>query len=127
MIVELTLGATQNDSDDDQARELREGEGKTNRKQNNTNDTTICLPKFNFQMAHISLFNFPEGLGLFQHSQVIPQIELESSLYSDERLESLRGSPQNPESLASFTTEWELKLQAREHKYSTNTSSLTLT
>jgi hypothetical protein len=33
MIVELTLGSTQNDLDDDQARELREGEGKTNHKQ----------------------------------------------------------------------------------------------
>jgi hypothetical protein len=106
---------------------LERERGKQITSKNNTNDTMICLPKFDFQMAHISLLNCPEGLGLFQPSQVIPQIELESSLYSDERLESLRGSPQNPESLASFTTEWELKLQAREHKNATNTSSLTLT
>ena len=104
------MGATQIDSDDDQDRELREGEGETNRKQNNTNDTMICLLEFGFQMKHTSSLRCPKGPNFLKPSHAIPQIELESSLYSDERTKTLRGSPHKLESLTSFTIEWELKL-----------------
>jgi hypothetical protein len=123
----ISLGATQSDLDDDQAREPREGEVKTNCKQNNTNNTAICLLEFGFQIKPMSMLGCPKGSGLFQPSQAIPQIELDSSLYSNERPESPRGSPHKPKSLASFTTEWELKLQAQEHENVAHTSSLTHT
>jgi hypothetical protein len=47
------LEVTHNDFNDDQARELRDGEGKTHHKQNNINDMMICLPEFGFQMKPI--------------------------------------------------------------------------
>jgi hypothetical protein len=86
-----------------QARELGEGEGKTNRKQNNINGCGDLFTVVQFPMKPTSLLRCPNGLGLFQPSQVIPQIKLESSLYSDERVKSLRGTPQHLEALASFT------------------------
>jgi hypothetical protein len=67
------LEVTQNDFNDDQARELRDGEGKTHRKQNNINDMMICLPEFGFQMKPISPLMCPKEPCLFQPSQAIDQ------------------------------------------------------
>jgi hypothetical protein len=49
MIVELTCEQHKFDSSDDQARYLREGEGKTNHKQNNTNEHDDLFTEFGFQ------------------------------------------------------------------------------
>jgi hypothetical protein len=103
MSAKFTFGATQNDSDEDQARELRERKEKQIASKTTQMDVVIYLPEFGFQMKHMSLLRCPKGPGLFQPSQVIPHIELETSLYSDERPESPRGSPQHSEALASFT------------------------
>jgi hypothetical protein len=96
------LEATQNDLDDNQARELRKENGKTNHKQNNTNDMTICLPEFGFQMKPTSPLRCPKGLGLFQSSQAIPEVELEFSLFSQSRDLSLCGALHTLKSHASL-------------------------
>lgn len=46
---------------------------------------TIYLPEFGIQIKPKSPLRCPKGLGIFEPSQVIPQIELETTLYSDER------------------------------------------
>lgn len=59
MSAKFTFGATQNDSDEDQARELRERKEKTNRKQNNTNGrgdlfTIVQFPNETYVFVEVS-------------------------------------------------------------------------
>ena len=56
----ISLGATQIDLSNDQARELREGEGETNHKQNNTNEhdnlfTGVQFPNETYISVEVSL------------------------------------------------------------------------
>jgi hypothetical protein len=69
----------------------------------NTIYTTICLPKFRFQMKSTSLLRCPKGPCLFQPSHVIPKIKLESSLFYRLRYLSLREVLHTSKPLASFT------------------------
>jgi hypothetical protein len=85
------------------AREFREEEGKTNCKESNTKDTTICLPGFGFQTKPTSPLRHTKGHGLFQTSQVILKIKIESFHFSRSRDQSLCKVLHTSKPLARFT------------------------
>jgi hypothetical protein len=78
----IDLGATQNDWNGNQYKRTYGGRA---RKKSNTKDTMIYLPELGFQTKPTSPLRQPKGLGLFQPSQVILKIKLESSDFSRSR------------------------------------------
>jgi hypothetical protein len=81
MIVELSLGATLIILIQIDAKELREGEGITNRKQNQTHTKRDAHLIYLSSVPNepMSLIRCPKGWGFFQPSYVIPNIKLEPS------------------------------------------------
>jgi hypothetical protein len=75
----------------------------------------ICLPKFGFQIKPTSPLRCPKRLGLFQPSQAIPQIELESSLSSRSNDLSPHKAIHNLDALGSFIINGSRYSKTQEH------------